>query len=306
MYPGGSMFKNIIEGLKKTRNTLNSGIDSILTSFTKVDDELFDELEEILIMCDTGVKTAAELIIRVKKTAKEKRVTNPVEIRSLLKTEMVNILSGDNSLINSDNGLAIFVVLGVNGTGKTTTAGKLAFNLRKGKKQVTLAAADTFRAAAAEQLEIWAKRADCPIIRHKEGADPASVVFDALHAAKSRRSDYLICDTAGRLHTKKNLMEELKKLLRIIEREAPESPVETLLVLDATTGQNAIAQAKTFKEAVNITGIALTKLDGTAKGGVVLSVKNELGIPVKLIGVGEKLDDLQPFYAHDFVNALIE
>lgn len=297
-------FERLKEGLQKTRKGITEKIDQVLVSFGKIDEELFDELEEILISADVGIDTTMRIIEDLKKKVKENKLTDPAAVKGLLKEKIVELLDENNPEINLTTSPSIIIVIGVNGVGKTTSIGKIANLMKSGGKKVLLAAGDTFRAAAIDQLEIWSNRAGVDIIKHAEGADPAAVVFDAIQAAKSRKVDVLICDTAGRLHTKKNLMEELKKISRIIERELPESSKETLLVLDATTGQNAISQAKTFKETADISGIVLTKLDGTAKGGIVIAIKSELDIPVKLIGVGEKMDDLQKFNAGEFVEAL--
>ena len=297
-------FDKLKEGLSKTRKNVTEKIDQILVSFGKIDDDLFDELEEILITSDVGIETSLKIIENLKKEVREKKLTNPSDIREILKSQLTEILSDNDSELKLNTPLSVIVVLGVNGVGKTTSIGKIANILKEEGKKVLLAAGDTFRAAAIDQLEVWAKRADVEIIKSTEGSDPASVVFDAIKAAKSRNIDVLICDTAGRLHTKKNLMEELKKIVRIIRRELPDADMETLLVLDATTGQNAISQARIFNEAVDVSGIVLTKLDGTAKGGIVVAIKSELDIPVKLVGVGEKMDDLQKFNAREFVEAL--
>ena len=301
-----SFFDRLKEGLKKTRDGISNKIGSILDAFVRIDDELFDELEEALITSDIGPETAADIVEKIKEKTKQLRISEPDKIRGLLRDEISEILSSEAGELNLASKPAVILVLGVNGVGKTTSIGKIANELRLSGKKVMIAAADTFRAAAIDQLDIWAKRAGADMIRHAEGADPAAVVYDAVHAAKSRGADVLICDTAGRLHTKKNLMEELKKLTRVIERELPGEIDEVLLVLDSTTGQNAVRQALQFKEAANITGIVLTKLDGTAKGGVIVSIKNELGIPVKLVGVGEGISDLQPFNPAEFAEALFE
>jgi len=301
-----SFFDRLKAGLKKTRDGISNKIDGILASFVKIDDELFDELEEALITSDIGPDTSVDIISRLREQAKGLRLTNPDDIRNMLRAEISGILSSEAGELNLVSKPSVILVLGVNGVGKTTSIGKIANELAKSGKKVIIAAADTFRAAAIDQLEIWAKRAGADLIRHSEGSDPAAVVFDAVHAAKGRGADVLICDTAGRLHTKKNLMEELKKLTRVIERELPGPIDEVLLVLDSTTGQNAVRQALVFKEAANITGIVLTKLDGTARGGVIVSIKNELGIPVKLVGVGEGIDDLQRFDPKEFAEALLE
>lgn len=296
-------FSKIAEGLKKTRDSMMGKVDMILNSFTKVDEELFEELEETLIMADVGTVTASRICEQLRKKVKEQGISDVSAVRSLLKEIIADMLSGNGELDLSTQP-SVILVIGVNGVGKTTTIGKLANNLKKDGKKVLLAAADTFRAAAIEQLEVWADRAGVELIKHSEGADPAAVVFDAIHAGKARKADVIICDTAGRLHNKKNLMDELSKISRIIDREAPDSARETLLVLDATTGQNALNQARQFKEAAGLTGIILTKLDGTARGGVVIGIKEELNIPIKYIGVGEQIDDLRPFRSAEFVDAL--
>ena len=296
-------FSKIAEGLKKTKDSLMGKIDQVLTSFGKVDEELFEELEETLIMADVGTVTATRICEELRKRVKAGAVTDVNEVRSLLKEIIAEMLSGDSEL-NLSTQPAIILVIGVNGVGKTTTIGKMANNLRQDGKKVLLAAADTFRAAAIEQLEIWADRAQVDLIKHGEGSDPAAVVFDAVNAGKARGADVIICDTAGRLHNKKNLMNELAKISRVIDKEAPGGARETLLVLDATTGQNALNQAKLFKEAAGLDGIILTKLDGTARGGVVIGIKEELNIPIKYIGVGEQIDDLRPFNSKEFVDAL--
>ena len=296
-------FNKIKEGLKKTRDAVIGQIDSMLKSFTKIDDELFEELEELLVMGDVGVPTAEKICEELKKKVKKEGIKNPNEIHRLLEETVSDMLRGGEELDLSTTP-AIILVIGVNGVGKTTTIGKLANHLTKQGKKVILAAGDTFRAAAIEQLEIWADRSHCEIIKQNEGSDPAAVIYDAISAAKARHADVIICDTAGRLHNKKPLMDELAKINRIIDRELPDASKEKLLVLDATTGQNAVNQAEQFSLATGITGIVLTKLDGTAKGGVVLAIKEGLGIPVKYIGVGEQIDDLQPFDAEDFARAL--
>ena len=296
-------FNKIKEGLKKTRDAVIGQIDSMLKSFTKIDDELFEELEELLVMGDVGVPTAEKICEELKKRVKKEGIKNPNEIHRLLEETVSDMLRGGEELDLSTTP-SIILVIGVNGVGKTTTIGKLANHLTKQGKKVILAAGDTFRAAAIEQLEIWADRSHCEIIKQNEGSDPAAVIYDAISAAKARHADVIICDTAGRLHNKKPLMDELAKINRIIDRELPDAPKEKLLVLDATTGQNAVNQAEQFSLATGITGIVLTKLDGTAKGGVVLAIKEGLGIPVKYIGVGEQIDDLQPFDAEDFAKAL--
>lgn len=296
-------FNKIKEGLKKTRDAVIGQIDSMLKSFTKIDDELFEELEELLVMGDVGVPTAEKICEELKKRVKKEGIKNPNEIHRLLEETVSDMLRGGEELDLSTTP-SIILVIGVNGVGKTTTIGKLANHLTKQGKKVILAAGDTFRAAAIEQLEIWADRSHCEIIKQNEGSDPAAVIYDAISAAKARHADVIICDTAGRLHNKKHLMDELAKINRIIDRELSDASKEKLLVLDATTGQNAVNQAEQFSLATGITGIVLTKLDGTAKGGVVLAIKEGLGIPVKYIGVGEQIDDLQPFDAEDFARAL--
>ncbi len=296
-------FNKIKEGLKKTRDAVIGQIDSMLKSYTKIDDELFEELEELLVMGDVGVPTAEKICEELKKRVKKEGIKNPNEIHRLLEETVCDMLRGGEELDLSTTP-SIILVIGVNGVGKTTTIGKLAKHLTKQGKKVILAAGDTFRAAAIEQLEIWADRSHCEIIKQNEGSDPAAVIYAAISAAKARHADVIICDTAGRLHNKKPLMDELAKINRIIDRELPDASKEKLLVLDATTGQNAVNQAEQFSLATGITGIVLTKLDGTAKGGVVLAIKEGLGIPVKYIGVGEQIDDLQPFDAEDFAKAL--
>ncbi len=299
------LFKKIKEGLKKTRKAVMGQIDSVIKSFTKIDEELFEEIEELLVMGDVGVTTAEKICSELRVRVKKRGITDPQEINGLLQEIITEMLSGDNELDISTQP-SIILVIGVNGVGKTTTIGKLAKQLSDQGKRVLLAAADTFRAAAIDQLDIWAQRSGCEIIKQSEGSDPAAVIFDAIAAAKARRADVIICDTAGRLHNKRHLMDELAKINRIIDRELPDAAKEKLLVLDATTGQNAVNQAEQFRQATGITGIVLTKLDGTAKGGVVLAIKDGLGIPVKYIGVGEQIDDLQPFDAQDFARALFD
>lgn len=298
------IFARLLAGLSKTKDNITGRIDSLLKSYTKIDEELLEDLEEILITADVGVTTTMEIIDRLRDMIKERGVKDPLEVRDLLKEIVASILKEGNSELDINPGPAVIVMVGVNGVGKTTTIGKLAQRYKKDGKKVMLAAADTFRAAATEQLDIWAKRIDVDIIKHHEGADPGAVVFDAIKASQARKIDLLICDTAGRLHNKANLMNELGKIFKIIDREYPEAKKEVLLVVDATTGQNAVSQAKTFKEVANITGIVLTKLDGTAKGGVVLAVKSEVDVPVKLIGVGERAEDLQSFDADSFTDAI--
>lgn len=297
------LFSRIKEGLKKTRKAVVGQIDSMLKSFTKIDEELFEELEELLVMGDVGVPTAQKICNELRDRVKKEGITDPNEINRLLEEVITEMLSGGEELDISTSP-SVILVIGVNGVGKTTTIGKLANSLRLQGKRVLLAAADTFRAAAIDQLDIWAQRSQCEIIKQNEGSDPAAVIFDAIAAAKARGADVIICDTAGRLHNKKHLMDELAKINRVIDRELPDAAKEKLLVLDATTGQNAVNQAEQFRQATGITGIVLTKLDGTAKGGVVLAIKEGIGIPVKYIGVGEQIDDLQPFNAQEFARAL--
>ena len=296
-------FSKIKEGLKKTRDNVVGQIDSMLKSFTKIDDELFEELEELLVMGDVGMSTASKICDQLKEKVKKDGITDPKVIRWMLEDITAEMLAGGEELVLNTKP-SIILVIGVNGVGKTTTIGKLANSFVKDGKKVILAAADTFRAAAIEQLEIWADRSGASIVKQKEGSDPAAVVFDAIAAAKARDADIIICDTAGRLHNKKHLMDELAKISRVIDRELPGADKEFLLVLDATTGQNAVVQANEFRNATGITGIVLTKLDGTAKGGVVLAIKDGLGIPVKYVGVGEQIDDLQPFDPQGFAEAL--
>ena len=298
-------FSKISQGLKKTRDSLAGAIDSMLGAFTKIDEELFEELEEILIMADVGMPTATKICGELRERVKRERVTDPAEVRSMLESIVSELLSGSRGLDLSTKP-SVILVIGVNGAGKTTTIGKLALQLKNSGKKVILGAADTFRAAAIDQLAVWADRAGVELIRQAEGSDPAAVVFDTIAAAKARGSDVIICDTAGRLHNKKNLMDELHKIARIITRELPDAACETLLVLDATTGQNAVNQAREFQNAAGITGIVLTKLDGTARGGVVLAIHDQLDIPVKLIGVGEGIDDLQPFDPEAFAKGLFD
>ncbi len=297
------LFSKLGEGLKKTRNAVSEAVGNIVKSFTKVDEELFEELEETLISADIGVATSLKICDMLRDRVKEEKVTDPALIKGMLKEAVEELMVGDDTLNTSTNP-SVILVIGVNGVGKTTSIGKLASRFMKAGKSVMLGAADTFRAAAIEQLEVWAERSGADIIARKEGTDPAAVIFDTVAAAKQKGSEIIICDTAGRLHNKKNLMEELAKMSRIIKRELPDSAVETLLVLDATTGQNAVNQAREFNKVAEITGIILTKLDGTAKGGVVLAIKDELKIPVKFIGVGEQVEDLEPFSAKDFTEAL--
>ena len=298
-------FSKIKDGLKKTKESMVKKMQKVVNSFTKIDEELFEQLEETMIMSDMGVETSVQICEELRKRIKERGITDPSVIMELIQ-EIVAEMMGDDIELDLSSKPSVIMVIGVNGAGKTTTIGKMCHQFINDGKKVVVAAADTFRAAAIDQLQVWTDRAGADIVKHAGGSDPASVVFDAIAAAKARNCDVLICDTAGRLHNKKNLMDELAKMNRIIEREAPDSSKEVLLVLDATTGQNAVNQARLFKEVAPISGIVLTKLDGTAKGGIVISIKNELGIPVKLIGVGEKIDDLQPFNSRDFVRALFE
>ncbi len=300
------LFDKLKETLSKTKESVNSKIEDVIKAFKTVDEDLYEELEEVLIMSDLGVNTSTEIIERLRTKVKEKRISDSAEVKEELRQILVEILSEGENCLKLSGQPAVIMVIGVNGVGKTTSIGKLAYRYRQMGKKVVIAAADTFRAAAIEQLEVWAQRADAEIIRQMEGSDPAAVIFDAISAAKKRGADILLCDTAGRLHNKKNLMDELKKIYRIIDKELPDSSKEVLLVLDATTGQNAVYQAQQFKETADITGIILTKLDGTAKGGIVFAVKNEYGIPVKLIGLGEKAEDIDEFNAIEFVNAIIE
>ena len=296
-------FQKISEGLKKTRSGMMSAIRSMLSGFSRIDDELYDELEELLIMGDVGVPTAERICTELRAQVKARGIKEASEVNDVLREIVVQMLGADEGL-HLDTKPSVILVIGVNGVGKTTSIGKIAAQLHRDGKKVILAAADTFRAAAIDQLKVWAERAHADLVAQPEGSDPAAVVFDAISAAKARGADVVICDTAGRLHNKKNLMDELAKIHRIIDRELPDADKEVLLVLDATTGQNAVNQARAFKEAAGLTGIVLTKLDGTAKGGVVLAIREHLGIPVKFIGVGEQVDDLQPFAAADFADAL--
>ena len=296
-------FSKLKEGLKKTRENVVGQINSMLRSFTEIDEELFEELEELLVMGDVGYDTAQKICGELRIRTKQRGITDPSRMMDLIAEIAAEMLSGDNEM-KLDTKPSIILVIGVNGVGKTTSIGKIANYYVKQGKKVTLAAADTFRAAAIDQLKIWAERSGADIVAQGEGSDPAAVVFDAISSAKAKGSDLIICDTAGRLHNKKHLMDELAKIRRVIDRELPDADKEFLLVLDATTGQNAVNQASEFAKATGITGIVLTKLDGTAKGGVVLAVKEQLGIPVKFIGVGEKVDDLQPFEPLEFSKAL--
>lgn len=297
-------FGKLVAGLQKTRDNIIAGVDSIFSGFSAIDDEFYEEIEEILIMGDLGIQTTMLIVEDLRKKIKEQNIKDPLECKQLLMDSIMEQMDLGENAYEYERQRSVLLVIGVNGVGKTTSVGKLAGQMKDDGKKVIVAAADTFRAAAIDQLSEWAKRAGVDIIAQQEGSDPAAVVYDAVAAAKSRHADILICDTAGRLHNKKNLMEELKKINRIIEKEYPEACRETLVVLDGTTGQNALVQAKQFMEVAHITGIILTKLDGTAKGGIAVAIQSELGIPVKYIGVGEKLDDLQKFNAKEFVNAL--
>lgn len=299
-------FKRLVSGLTKTRDNIVSGFDSIFSGFLRIDDDFYEELEEILVMGDIGIHATEEIIENLKKKVKENHIKEPADCRELLINSIKEQMYVGDTAYRFEEETSVVLVIGVNGVGKTTTIGKLAGKLKSQGKKVILGAADTFRAAAGEQLTEWANRAGVEIVGGQEGSDPGSVVYDAVQAAKARKADVLLCDTAGRLHNKKNLMEELKKINRILEKEYPEAYRETLVVLDATTGQNALVQAKQFSEAAEITGIVLTKMDGTAKGGIAVAIHSELGIPVKYIGVGESIDDLQKFDADQFVDALFE
>ncbi len=298
-------FDKLKQGLFKTKSAIVEKVDALFKKFVKVDEELFDELEELLISADIGVNTTEEILDSLRDTVKEQRIKEPEEVKAEL-FKILKEMIGEHEPLNLSTKPSVILVIGVNGVGKTTSIGKISAELKSQGKKVVVAAADTFRAAAAEQLTVWCERAGVDIIKQGAGADPASVVFDAISAVKSRNADVLIIDTAGRLHNKKNLMDELAKIDRVINRELPDAAKETLLVLDATTGQNAVYQAKEFKEASKITGLVLTKLDGTAKGGIVISIRRELGIPVKFIGVGEKIDDMKPFDSTEFAKALFE
>jgi fused signal recognition particle receptor len=299
------LFEKLKQGLKKSKDTVLGQVNNIFKAFVKVDEDLLEELEEILIASDAGTATAGEIITKLRDEIKERRISDGEEAKAVLQEIIAGII-GENESLKLDSQPAVILVIGVNGAGKTTSIGKIAKILKREKKTVTVAAADTFRAAASEQLEVWTQRAGVDIIKHQEGSDPAAVVFDAIQSAKSKKTDVLIVDTAGRLHNKKNLMDELAKISRVINREIPGASIETLLVLDATTGQNAVNQAREFKNSADITGIILTKLDSSSKGGVVISVRRELGIPIKFIGVGEAIDDLESFDAQEFARALFE
>ena len=300
-----SFFDKLKEGLSKTKSSIFGQVNNLFKAFVRVDEELLEELEELLIAADVGFESTEEIIEKLRNRIKDERISSVEETRDAL-IEILKGMIGSGEELNLSTQPAVILVIGVNGVGKTTSIAKIAHHLKSNGKKVILAAADTFRAAAIDQLQIWADRANVDIIKNNEGSDPAAVVFDAVSAAKSRKADVLIIDTAGRLHNKKNLMDELSKIDRVINRELPDAARETLLVLDSTTGQNAVRQAKEFKNSADITGLVLTKLDGTAKGGIVFSIKNELDIPVKYIGVGEKIDDLQPFSSDEFVKALFE
>lgn len=297
-------FRRLVSGLTKTRQNIVSGLDSLFHGFSSIDEEFYEELEEILIMGDLGVKATYAILDDLREKVKEQHIKEPADCKQLLIDSIKAQMQIGETAYEFENRKSVVLVIGVNGVGKTTTIGKLAGKLRSDGKKVVIAAADTFRAAAGDQLKEWADRANAEFIGGQEGSDPAAVIYDAVAAAKARKADVLLCDTAGRLHNKKNLMEELKKINRVIEREYPDAYRETLVVLDGTTGQNALSQAKQFAEAAEITGIVLTKMDGTAKGGIVVAIQSELGIPVKYIGVGETIDDLQKFDPDDFVNAL--
>ena len=297
-------FARLRDGLGKTRTSISDKVSEVFKSFKKIDEDFYEELEEALILADLCMSTSLEIVERLRERVKEKKLTEEEEVRKELRDIVADILRSEDSKLKLDTTPTVVLVIGVNGVGKTTTIGKLASRLKKSGKEVVLAAADTFRAAAADQLEIWAERNDVRIVRLQEGADPAAVIFDGCVSARSKGADVLICDTAGRLHNKKNLMDELGKIYRVIERELPGARKEVLLVLDATTGQNAVNQAEEFNNAANITGIVLTKLDGTAKGGIVITIREKLGIPVKFVGVGEGIDDLQEFDADSFADAL--
>lgn len=301
-----AFFDKLKAGLTNTRTAIKEQIDNIFTAFKTVDEELYEELEEALITADVGAQTSVEIIDMLRDAVDEKRITESEDVKKELYEIISDILSENDSGLKLDTKPSVILVVGVNGVGKTTSIGKLAHRLISSGKSVMLAAGDTFRAAASEQLAIWAERCNCPIVKHSEGADPAAVIFDAIVSAKAKNTDVLICDTAGRLHNKKNLMEELRKINKILEKEYADAFRETLVVLDATTGQNALEQARQFSEIADITGIILTKMDGTAKGGIAVAIQSELGIPVKYIGVGESIDDLQKFDSEEFVNALFE
>ena len=300
----GKFFDKLVSGLSKTRNNISSGIGQIFSGFSSIDDDFYEELEEMLIMSDIGVITTEEIIDSLQEEVKEKNIKDPIECRDLLKDNLIEQMDLGENAYDFENEKSIILVIGVNGVGKTTSIGKLACQFKNESKEVMLAACDTFRAAAKEQLEEWANRANVSIVSGNEGQDPGSVLFDAIASAKNKNSDIIICDTAGRLHNKKNLMNELAKLDKIIDKEMPGVRRENFIVLDATTGQNALAQAREFKECADITGVILTKMDGTAKGGIAIAIQSELGIPVKYIGIGESIEDLQKFDSNEFVEAL--
>lgn len=300
-----SFFEKLKKGLQKTKNAIFKPFSDLFKSFKKVDEDLMEELEEILICADVGAKTTEIILDKLREEIKQNKIKDPEDVKSTLKSILIEMI-GEGAEIPFNDQMTVILIIGVNGVGKTTSIGKISYSLKKEKKKVVVAAADTFRAAAIDQLSVWTDRAGVDLIKHSEGSDPAAVVFDAINAAKKRNANALIIDTAGRLHNKKNLMNELAKIDRVIDRELPDANRETLLVLDATTGQNAVNQAKEFKNSANITGLVLTKLDGTAKGGIVFSIKNELNIPVKFIGVGEQIDDMEKFNANDFIDALFE
>lgn len=300
------LFKKLKQGLTKTRDSLGKAVDGVLSTFTRIDDELFDELEEVLLQADLGLDATEEVLEELKTAVKQQRVTDPEQVKGVLAQILGDLVRGEEAApLALSTKPSVILVIGVNGVGKTTTIGKLSAHFASQGKQVLLGAADTFRAAAADQLGIWAQRTRADLVRHQEGSDPAAVVFDAIAAGKSRGADLIICDTAGRLHNKKNLMNELNKIFRVIERELPDCDREVLLVIDATTGQNGLAQAREFLGAAPVTGIVLTKLDGTAKGGIVVAIRRELGLPVRFVGVGESADDLQPFDAGLFAEAIV-
>ena len=299
-------FDKLKQGLSKTKQSFNDKVNNVFSAFRKVDEELLEELEEALIMSDVGVETSTKIISKLRDRIKKQNIKEAEEVKQALREEIKNIFDEEDNSLHLDTKPSVILVVGVNGVGKTTSIGKIANRLKQDGKKVVIAAADTFRAAAVEQLEIWANRAGCPIVKKEEGADPASVVYDAIRKTKEENADVLICDTAGRLHNKKYLMDELEKIKRVIDKELPDASKEILLVLDATTGQNAILQVQAFKETVDITGLVLTKLDGTAKGGVVIGITNENHMPVKFIGVGEQIDDMEVFNSEDFVKAIIE
>lgn len=304
--PKKGFFGRLVQGLTKTRDNIVSGMDSIFSGFSAIDDDFYEEIEETLIMGDLGIQTTMSIVEDLRKKVKEQHIKEPSECKAILIESMKEQMNLGENAYDFEHRKSVILVIGVNGVGKTTSVGKLAGQLKDDGKKVILAAADTFRAAAIEQLTEWANRAGVEIIAQQEGSDPAAVIYDAVAAAKSRHADVLICDTAGRLHNKKNLMEELKKINRIIDKEYPDAYRETLVVLDGTTGQNALAQARQFMEVAEVTGIILTKLDGTAKGGIAVAIQSELGIPVKYVGIGEQIDDLQKFNADEFVNALFD